>query len=70
MDVNTKTSSKKQIEYYTGTLSQDEPPKKRMKFKHQVSNKVPIQMPSCPLPSWIFSDSLPQKIFLPKNITL
>lgn len=37
--------------------SYEKPPKKRMKFKHQLSDEVPIHMPGSPLPPWMFSDS-------------
>ena len=35
----------------------EKPPKKRMKFKHEVSLPIqmPIQMPNYPLPPWMFS---------------
>ena len=42
----------------------EEPPKKRMKFKHQVSDEVPIHMPGSPLPPWMVINKIADNIEL------
>ena len=46
--------------------SSEKPPKKRMKFKHQVSDEVPIHMPGSPLPSWMDINRIGDNIELNK----
>ena len=46
--------------------SGEQPPKKRMKFKHQVSDEVPIHMPGSPLPSWMDINRIGDNIELNK----